>query len=110
MDDKYYTVEEYSKLLNLSKGTIYRKPSKYYMFKVGGSWRANKESLKKFEQAQFNDNNVYRLAVVGSGRKACRSTKEVRSTGLTLQHQAERELENLLARRIKSKPKSIMTS
>ncbi|NIH23442.1 hypothetical protein HBM99_13945 [Providencia heimbachae] len=97
MDEQYYTIEEYSKLLNLSKGTIYRKPSKYYMFKVGSSWRANKESLKKFEQAQFNDDNVYRLAVVGSGSKKCRSTKEVTYTGLMSRLQLEKELEELLA-------------
>lgn len=110
MDDSLYTIKEYASMIRLSSSTVYRNPAKYYMFRVGSSWRANKESLKKFEQAQFNDNNVYRLAVVGSGRKTCRSTKEVRNTGLTLQHQAEKELENLLARRIKSKPKSIMTS
>ncbi|MDK7759432.1 hypothetical protein [Providencia rettgeri] len=98
MDDKYYTVEEYSKLLNLSKGTIYRKPSKYYMFKVGGSWRANKESLKKFEQAQFNDNNIYRLALVGSKRKTkCQYTKEAASIGSMYPPQLARELDALLA-------------
>lgn len=80
------------------------------MFRVGGSWRANKESLKKFEQAQFNDNNVYRLAVVGDGRKTCRSTKEVKSTGLISQLQAEKEFANRLAQRKKSKLKNIMTS
>ncbi len=29
------------------------------MFRVGRSWRASKESLKRFEQAQFDNNRDY---------------------------------------------------
>lgn len=36
MADKYYTVREYAGKLQLSEGTIYRNPFKYYMFRVGG--------------------------------------------------------------------------
>ena len=100
MEDDCMTLKEFAGKLKLSPSTIYKNPPKYYMFKVGGSWRANKESLKKFEQAQFNDNNVYRLAVVGGRRNSkCRSTKEGVRSGLMSHLQVEKELGDLLAPR-----------
>lgn len=98
MDDSLYTIKEYASMIRLSSSTVYRNPAKYYMFRVGSSWRANKESLKKFEQAQFNDNNVYRLALVGSKRKTkCQYTKEAASIGSMYPPQLARELDALLA-------------
>ncbi|SFU85976.1 helix-turn-helix domain-containing protein [Xenorhabdus koppenhoeferi] len=99
MDD-YYTIKEFAKKLKISANTIYRNPLKYHMFRVGSSWRANDESLKKFEQKDPKDNNVFRLAVVGGKEKTqCRSTKEVKNIGLMYQRQMEKELGDLLERR-----------
>ncbi|MDE9570518.1 hypothetical protein [Xenorhabdus bovienii] len=100
MADDYYTVRGLAEKLKISANTIYRNPLKYHMFRVGGSWRANEESLKKFEQQDLKDNNVFRLAVVGGKEKAqCRSTKEVTHTGSMYQRQMAKELDDLLARR-----------
>ncbi|MEQ1964388.1 hypothetical protein ABLB69_14705 [Xenorhabdus khoisanae] len=100
MADKYYTVREYAGKLQLSEGTIYRNPLKYYMFRVGGVWRANDESLKKFEQQNIKDNNIFRLAVVGGKEESlCRSTKEVVNIGSMYQRQMAKELDDLLERR-----------
>lgn len=101
-DDSYFTLKEYARKLKLSRHTIYRNPTNFFMFRVGGSWRANRGSLKKFELAQFNDNNIYRLSVVGGRRiSKCRSTKEVKNTGLISHLQMEEELDNLLTPRTK---------
>ena len=98
MGSQMLTVKEYAPLIRLSPMTIYRDPAKYHMFRVGKSWRANSDSLKKFEDAQFKNNNVYRLAVISGGRKKkCLSTKEVKRTGSMCPPQMERELEKLLA-------------
>jgi hypothetical protein len=51
---------------------------RYNMFKVGGAWRANEESVANFSQAT---NNVIRLAVVGKEYTECRSTKEEKLLG-----------------------------
>lgn len=98
MDDSLMTIKDYAKKLRLSKATIYRDPEKYHMFRVGGSWRASDQSLKKFEEDRLNNNNVYRLAVISGGRKGkCLSTKGVKHTGSMCPPQTERELEKLLA-------------
>lgn len=94
----YLNVARLAARLNVSKSTIYRDPTKFHMFKVGGQWRANEESLEKFSH---RDNNVIRLAVVGKDFKKCRSTKEVKHTGLMSPCQTDRELDDLLARRKK---------
>ncbi|WP_237388034.1 hypothetical protein [Xenorhabdus sp. Sc-CR9] len=100
-DDDFYTVKEYAKKLKISEWSIYRNPLKYHMFRVGCSWRANSESLKKFEQQNSKDNNVFRLAVVGGKeRTQCRSTKEVRNTGSMYLRQMEKELGDLLGQKI----------
>ena len=94
---EFMKLKEYAKQIKVSPHTIYRDPAKYHMFKVGGLWRANKESLEKFAPT---NNNVIRLAVVGSKEsKRCRSSKGVKNTGLISPRQTERELDALLAPR-----------
>ncbi|CNK61240.1 Uncharacterised protein [Yersinia pseudotuberculosis] len=96
--EHFLKVKEYAAIIRVSAGTIYRNPLKFHMFKVGDRWRANSDSLKKFEQQAANDNNVIRLAVVvGKEKKQCRSTKEVKRTGSMSHRQTERELDALLA-------------
>ncbi|MES4614237.1 hypothetical protein V2154_16845 [Ewingella sp. CoE-038-23] len=100
--DSFLKVKEFAAIVRVSASTIYRNPQKYHMFKVGGGWRANEDSLKKFEQQSANDNNVFRLAVVGGKEKVkCRSTKEVKRTGSISQRQMEQELGALLEPRKK---------
>ncbi|MEX5073068.1 helix-turn-helix domain-containing protein [Enterobacter cloacae] len=96
--EPFLDIGKLAKRLSVSKSTIYRNPAKFHMFKVGGQWRANEESLEKFSR---RDNNVIRLAVVGKDVKKCRSTKEVKHTGLISPCQTDRELGALLARRKK---------
>ena len=96
----FMTVRELAAVVKISASTIYRNPAKYHMFKVGGCWRANDESLKKFAQQSANDNNVFWLAVVGGKEnKKCRSTNGVKRTGSMSPLQTERELDALLAPR-----------
>ncbi|MDU7135037.1 MAG: hypothetical protein E6325_27170, partial [Enterobacteriaceae bacterium] len=71
--DKFLTVSDLASLLQISPSTIYRDPTRYNMFKVGGAWRANEESVANFSRTP---NNVIRLAVVGKEYTECRSTKE----------------------------------
>ena len=72
--EKFIKIKEYAAILRISAGTIYKNPLKFHMFKVGDRWRANLDSLKKFEQQAANDNNVIRLAVVGGKeKKKCRN-------------------------------------
>ena len=98
MGDGLMTIKEYAPLLRLSEVTVYRNPEKYHMFRVGSSWRANGASLKRFEEDQFNHNNVYRLAVVsGRSKGKCQSTKGAKHTGSMYPPQMEGELEKLLA-------------
>lgn len=108
--EEFLKVKEYAAIIRVSAGTIYRNPLKFHMFKVGDCWRANSDSLKKFEQQAANDNNVIRLAVVGGKeKKRCRSTKEVKRTGSMSQRQTERELDALLAPRKKQRLNSSTT-
>lgn len=107
-DKPFLKLRDFAARINVSPNTIYRDPAKYHMFKVGGSWRANEESVEKFS---IKSNNVTRLAVVGvKERKKCRSSKEVKSTGWTSQHQMEKELGALLAPRKGQKLRSTTTS
>lgn len=94
-DDSLFTVKEYAALLKLSESTVYRNPAKYHMFRVGRSWRASKESLKRFEQAQFHDGvSLYIRA------KRKKSTLSNGSFNMFMsQIEAERELEQRLAKR-----------
>ncbi|CNI59651.1 MULTISPECIES: helix-turn-helix domain-containing protein [Yersinia] len=110
--ETFLKVKEYAAIIRVSAGTIYRNPVKFHMFKVGGRWRADADSLNKFkfEQQAANDNNVYRLAVVGGKeKKRCRSTKEVKRTGSMSQRQTARELDALLVPMKKQKLNSSMT-
>ncbi|WP_258307609.1 helix-turn-helix domain-containing protein [Pectobacterium carotovorum] len=105
--EEYLTVSDISRILKISPGTIYRNPHRYNMFKVGGVWRANKESLENFSR---NVNNAIRLAVVGKESRKCRSTGEGKRIGLTYQRQMGKELGDLLAPRKDQRRKSITTS
>lgn len=109
--EAFMKVREYAALIRVSASTIYRDPAKFHMFKVGGCWRANSESMKKFEQQAANDNNVFRLAVVGGKEKRkCRSTNEETRTGLIYRSQTARELDALLAPKKKRRHSSCTTS
>ncbi|WP_367273571.1 helix-turn-helix domain-containing protein [Pluralibacter sp.] len=101
-----FTVAEFASILKISPSTIYRNPSRFHMFKVGGAWRANEESVEKFSQTP---NNVFRLAVVGKGVTKCRSTNEGKTTGLISRLQTELELDALLAPKRKRKLSSTTT-
>ena len=91
----FMRLKEYAEKIQVSPHTIYRNPAKFHMFKVGGSWRANKESIEKFSHT---NNNVFRLAVVGSKEsERCRSSRGVKNTGLISPRLTERELDALLA-------------
>ncbi|WP_224717673.1 helix-turn-helix domain-containing protein [Pectobacterium versatile] len=105
--EEYLSVSDVSKILKISTGTIYRNPHRYNMFKVGGLWRAKKESLENFSR---NVNNAIRLAVVGKESKKCRSTGEGKRTGLMYQHQMGKELGDLLEPRKGQRRKSITTN
>lgn len=94
-DDSLFTVKEYAVLLKLSESTVYRNPAKYHMFRVGRSWRASKESLKRFEQAQFQD-DVY--SSIGSRIKSNKSTNRSFNAVMS-QVEAEIEFERRLAGR-----------
>jgi hypothetical protein len=99
MAEEFMTVKEFAAVVKVSASTIYRNPLKYNMFRVGGSWRANKESLESFSHKV---NNAIRLAVVGGKEsKKCRYSKEVKNTGLISPRQTDRELGDLLAPRKK---------
>ncbi|MGJ7972663.1 helix-turn-helix domain-containing protein [Providencia hangzhouensis] len=94
-DDSLFTVKEYAALLKLSESTVYRNPAKYHMFRVGRSWRASKESLKRFEQAQFQDDVCSSIGSrIKSNNPANRSFNAVMS-----QVEAEIEFERRLAGR-----------
>ena len=109
--DAFLTVREYAAALRVSASTIYRNPLKFHMFKVGGCWRASTDSMKKFEQQAANDNNVFRLAVVGGKEKRkCRSTNEETRTGLIYRSQTARELDDLLAPKKKKRHSNCTTS
>ncbi|EJD6539360.1 helix-turn-helix domain-containing protein [Providencia sp. PROV188] len=96
-DDSLFTVKEYAALLKLSESTVYRNPAKYHMFRVGRSWRASKESLKRFEQALFQDDVC---SSIGSRIKSNKSTSRSFNT-LMSQVDAEIEFERRLAGRKK---------
>ncbi|MGX4746103.1 hypothetical protein [Providencia rettgeri] len=94
-DDSLFTVKEYAVLLKLSESTVYRNPAKYHMFRVGNCWRASKESLKRFEQAQF-DNNLDSSAVLTHKRQKkvdCKNRYEIR-----MQSDVAKKLNRLLAK------------
>ncbi|HHO0143194.1 helix-turn-helix protein [Providencia alcalifaciens] len=94
-DDSLFTVKEYAALLKLSESTVYRNPAKYHMFRVGRSWRASKESLKRFEQDQFHDGVSLSIR-----EKRKKSTLSNGSFNMFMsQIEAERELEQRLAKR-----------
>lgn len=94
-DDSLFTVKEYAALLRLSESTIYRNPAKYYMFRVGRSWRASKESLKRFDQAQLHEGMSISKMVKGKN-----SSSANRNLNMFMsQIEAEKELEQRLAKR-----------
>lgn len=94
-DDSLFTVKEYAALLKLSESTVYRNPAKYHMFRVGRSWRASKESLKRFEQAQFDNNRDYSAALTHKRQKKadCKNKYEIR-----MQSNVAKELDRLLSK------------
>ncbi|EJD6046015.1 helix-turn-helix domain-containing protein [Providencia rettgeri] len=97
-DDSLFTVKEYAALLKLSESTVYRNPAKYHMFRVGSSWRASKESLKRFEQAQF-DNNLDSSAVLTHKRQKKLNSKNIYE--IRMQRDVAKELNRLLAKDVK---------
>lgn len=104
--EKLMKVPELAARLQISPSTIYRDPARYNMFKVGGAWRANEESVANFSRTP---NNVIRLAVVGKEYTECRSTKEGKTTGLISRLQTDRELDALLAPKIRRKRSNTTT-
>ncbi|MEQ4693689.1 MULTISPECIES: helix-turn-helix domain-containing protein [Providencia] len=94
-DDSLFTVKEYAALLKLSESTVYRNPAKYHMFRVGRSWRASKESLKRFEQAQFQDDSV----LINSEKQHSRHYNFTAKSVFASQSQVEKELNKLLSQR-----------
>ena len=104
--EPFMKIPAFAARICVSPSTIYRNPARFHMFKVGGSWRANEESVANFSKTS---NNVFRLAVVGEESMKCRSKKEVKTTGLISQLRTERELDALLEPRRKSKHRSTTT-
>ncbi|GAB1439465.1 hypothetical protein MASR2M36_22370 [Providencia sp.] len=68
------------------------------MFRVGSSWRASKESLKRFEQAQF-DNNLDSSAVLTHKRQKKLNSKNIYE--IRMQRDVAKELNRLLAKDVK---------
>lgn len=94
-DDSLFTVKEYAALLRLSESTIYRNPAKYYMFRVGRSWRASKESLKRFEQVQLHE--CVSMSIMVKGKNSSSANRNLNM--FMSQVEAEKELEQRLAKR-----------
>ncbi|MDU8925616.1 helix-turn-helix domain-containing protein [Pasteurellaceae bacterium LIM206] len=100
--EKALTLKEVAELLNMSYAAVYNHRHQWGAFQMEGSsaWRIYPSDL---ENARKKKNNVFRLARLtpSTGEKQCQSTNEKTSIGWILPHQVEKELDDLLALKLK---------
>lgn len=95
MHEQFLTIKEYAAILKISVSTIYRNPTRFHMFRVGNSWRANAASLEKFANESAQPHQTSSAAVL---------TKSGATVGRIVSNlQLERELAELLAPKRKKK-------